>query len=264
MSRLLLGLPLCLLVASHHPEPSPRTGTASPLQTAEGVKDALPVDDPVAFLGKCLERYDQSGIKGYHCTFRKQERLGGELKPSEDIDVFFREEPHSVFFNWQKGQRKANRALFVEGENGGKMLANPAGLAGRLVKVVERDVDGEDAKQSGRYTLRDFGLKKACQRSYKAWKAAQDNGTLQAEYLGVHKVREAGDRPCYVVRRVCAKPEDDGVVTVTLYIDKEHWLQVGSILKDGEGKLIGEYFFRDIRFNPEFKPEQFERSSLTP
>ena len=40
---------------------------------------------------------------------------------------------------WLKGQRKANAALYVEGENNNMMLANPTGLAGKLVKVVSRD-----------------------------------------------------------------------------------------------------------------------------
>ena len=30
-----------------------------------------------------------------------------------------------------------------------------------------------------------------------------------------------------------------------------------------DGKLIGEYLYRDIHLNPEFKPNQFEASALT-
>ena len=34
-------------------------------------------------------------------------------------------------------------------------------------------------------------------------------------------------------------------------------------LKDEKGRLIGEYMFRDLHTNPEFKPDQFKRSALT-
>jgi outer membrane lipoprotein-sorting protein len=131
------------------------------------------------------------------------------------------------------------------------------------VKVVERDVDGEDARQSGRYTMKEFGLKIAVQKTYRDWKAAKDKGMFRVQYLGIRKVREAGNRLCYTLRRTCTVPEEEGVTEVTIYIDKENWLQVGSILKGEDGKLIGEYMFRDLRINPEFKPNQFKRSALT-
>ena len=79
----------------------------------------------------------------------------------------------------------------------------------------------------------------------------------------LRKVREAGDRLCYALRRTCAEPEEDQVTEVTIYIDKETWFQIGSVLKAEDGKLIGEYIFRDIHLNPTFKPNQFERSAVS-
>jgi len=239
---------VCLLSA---PQPSGTT------------REPLPTGDVVRFLEKCVQHYEQLGIQGYSVILHKQERIGGKLQPSEDIECFYREKPYSVFMHWLHGQRKAESSLYVEGENGGKMLAKPAGLAGVFVKVVERDVDGEDARQSGRYTMKEFGLKAAIQKTYRDWKAAKEKGTLHVEYLGVRKVREVGDRPCYVLRRTCSEPEEDNITDITIYIDKETWLQMGTVLKDPNGKLIGEYMFRDLRINPEFKPNQFTRSALT-
>lgn len=260
MYRLWLCLPLCLLLAPDRPEGTPVAARA----VLAADQEPLPEGDPVRFLEKCLERYKQNGIKGYSATFHKQERISGKLQPSEEMEFHYREQPFSVFMRWRQGQRKANAALYVEGENQNQMLANPTGLAGKLVKVAARDPEGEDARQSGRYSIKEAGLKKAAQRSLKSWKAARENGSLRTEYLGVRQVREVGGRLCYTLRRTCAKPEEDGVLEVTLYIDKETWLQVGSVLKGEEGKLIGDYFFREIRLNPPFKPDQFQRSALTP
>src|SRR5438876_7012748 len=118
MSRLLPCLPLCLLLA---PAPGQETPAVPLAPAAATQQEPLPESDPVRFLEKCLERYDQSGVKGYSCLFHKQERIGGKLQPSEEIELFVREQPLSVLMRWRKGQRKANAALYVEGENNNLM-----------------------------------------------------------------------------------------------------------------------------------------------
>jgi hypothetical protein len=273
--RLLLFL-LCLFLACVPDQPT--DDVRSPIPVPDRVADngsslpsaaqleTLAREDPVAFLEACIRRY-QREVKGYHLTMQKQERIGGKLKPKEIIDVYFREKPFSVTFRWIEGAGQAERALYVEGENGGKMLVRPEGQIARAIvgDVVERDVDGPEAKQGGRYPLSESGIKKGALRTLASWKAAKEQNALHVEYRGVIKVKEAGDRDCYVLRRTrYAKPENDGVTELTIYIDKETWLQVGSTLKGEGGKLIGEYFFRDIRLNPDFKPDQFKRAALVP
>ena len=274
MFRVLLCLPLCMLTV---PTPSENflhssllteekvNDDSSPLPDAIGL-ERLARDNPVGFLETCLKRYQRT-VKGYTCTFQKQERLEGRLQSTEIIDIACREEPFSVYFQWSKGERLAERSLYVEGENEGSMLARPAGKLARAVAgdVVIRDPEGRDARQSGRYSIKDFGLKKGSLRTLASWKAAKEKGTLHVEYLGEKKVKEAGDRLCYVLKRTqYEKPEEDGIIELTTYIDKDTWLQVGSVLKGEDRKLIAEYFFRDIRINPEFKAEQFKRAALMP
>jgi hypothetical protein len=266
----LLGFPLAvyLLLAEQPSEAREQASGAEEGKAAEvkGEKtppDPLPDNDPVAFLEKCVERYRRE-VQGYSLTLQKQERLKGKLYPKEIIEVHFKEKPHSVYMRWLQNPRKAAAVVYVEGQNNGKMLVHPAGIAGRFIKVVERDVEGPEAKESGRYPLSQFGIKHGMLRTLAGWKAAREEGKLKVEYLGVHQVKEVGDRPCYKLRRTYEEPEKDGVTELTIYLDKENWLQVGSQLKGEGGRLIAEYFFRDIRLNPEFKKDQFERSALTP
>jgi hypothetical protein len=228
--------------------------------------ERLARDNPIAFLENCIRRYKRD-VKGYSLVMHKRERIDGKLQRKELIEVFFKEEPFSVYFRWLEGARKAERALYVEGENKGKMLARPNGALQRTVvgDIVERDVDGSDARQSGRYTLAEFGLKKGALRTLATWKAAKENGALHVEYLGEVKIPEAGNRVCYQLRRApYQKPEEDGITELTMYIDKETWLMVGTVLKGKNGDLIGEYYFRDIQLNPEFKEDQFTREALKP
>ncbi len=260
MYRLLVCLPFCFFLAPSPVELTPAAGV--PLGQPAG-EEPLPSGDPVAQLQKCLDHVNRENLGGYSLTMHKQERIGGILQPSEDIEVFYRTQPHSVFMHWVKGARKAENVLYVQGENNGNMLVHPAGIAGRLVKVVSRDPEGEDAKASGRYPVTQFGLKEMLDRSAKNWQAAKESGKCQMEYLGLRKIRETGDRLCYVLRRTCNPPDADGVTEVTVYLDKETCFQVGSVLKDAENRLLGEYIYRDIQLNPQFKSNQFEASALT-
>jgi hypothetical protein len=282
MSRWKLYLPVCLLtlpllvylLAASGPAGFDRRPTAlpnvPPVADADALPDAARMEDlartdSVAFLENCLRRQARE-VKGYHLLMQKQERLGGTLHPRELVEVHFKEQPHSVLLIWKEGARKAERALYVEGENNGKMLARPYGrLAQRIAgEVVERDVDGPDARQSGRFTLDQYGLRKATERYYAAWKAAHDKGTLNVEYKGIAPLPEAGGKRCYQFHRLLAEPENDGVFDQTLFMYEENWLMAGSVVMGVKGQLIGEYYFRDIELNPEFKPGQFTREALVP
>jgi len=221
--------------------------------------------NPVAFLENCLRKHARE-VKGYTLKLHKQENIGGRINPAEVIDVAFLDKPHSVLFIWQEGARLAERVLYVEGQNGGMMLARPRGGVARLVAgdVVKREVNGADAKQSGRYTLDQFGFKKAEERTLQAWRKAQEEQALNVEYLGLKKVPEVGDRTCFVLRRLNKVADPDGVKETTFYVDAENWLQIGAVSKDEMGLLIGSYFFRDVKLNPAFGKEQFTAAALKP
>lgn len=234
-----------------------------------GVRDALALDkllrdQPLVFLEKCLERYERD-VDGYTLTMLKRERIGGKLYPPsgyEKVHAYFREHPFSVLMNWQENARLAQKVLYVHGENNGKMLVRPTGLLlGAL--VVTRDVDGPDAKEAGHYTPNQFGLFLAMKRSVDSMRNAQARGTLHVKYDGIVTLHEIGDRPCYKFVRTPYEPhEEEGLNELTLYVDTETWLQVGSTLRDGKGELIGEYFFRDLELNPSFRRDQFKRGAI--
>ena len=260
MYRLLVILPFCLLLS---PEQRQVTASAVPLAAISEVQEPLPGGDPITFLEKCIERYDRQDIKEYAVVLLKQERINEKLNPSEEIEVSYRSKPHSVLMRWLKGARRAEAALYVEGENKGMMLVHPTGLAGKLASVVSRDPEGPDAKEAGRYSIKEVGLRESMQRTLRDWQKAKQAGTLRVKDLGVRKVIEAGNRDCYTLQRTCEPGENAGILEVTAYIDKESWLQVRTVLKGEDNKLLGDYIFRDIRLKPQFKTDPFQRSALS-
>jgi uncharacterized protein DUF1571 len=224
-------------------------------------------NDPLAFLQNCLKQYEKN-VRGYQVTMQKQERLQGRLQNREVIEVAFREQPFSVFMRWLEGAKKADRVVFVAGENEGMMLAHPSGVAGKLVKVVKRKVDSEEARQSGRYTVDQFGFKNSLQRILSSLETAKQKGALHLEFQGETKVFESDQRICFKLKRTYAAPEADGTEDLTLYVDRENFLPIGIVVRGkvdaatGNRELLGEYFFRDLRLNPQFSPQQFNEAAF--
>lgn len=224
-------------------------------------------NDPFAFLENCLKHYDQT-VRGYQLTMQKQERLQGRLQNKEVIEVAFREQPFSVSMRWLEGAKKADRVAYVAGENDGMMLAHPTGVAGKLVKVVKRKVDSEEARESGRYTLDQFGFKNSLKRILGSMQDAKKKNNLHLEFLGEAKVLESDQRICFKLKRTYAQPENDGTQELTVYVDRENFLPVGIVVKgkidpaSGNRELLGEYFFRDLRLNPQISAAQFKESAF--
>jgi hypothetical protein len=287
VSKLLPWFVLCLVLGPHlipfeppdSREPSSSTEVVEFKDDGQALPErerlaSLAEKDPVAFLEACLRRYARE-VKSYTVTLQKQERLKGNLEKKEIIDISFREQPFSVLFRWKQGARLATRALYIEGENRdektgrSQVVIKPGGLGGSLLKLgggdglVTRDPEGTDARKCSRYTINEFGLNIALERTLSAWKAAREKDALHVEYLGKQKPEQAGARECFVLRRSrYAKPEVDGITEQTLYIDTENWLMVGSVLRNADDRLIAEYWFRDIRLNVEFDRDLFTRKSV--
>jgi len=139
------------------------------------------------------------------------------------------------------------------------------------------------AKDLSRYCIRDAGLYRAMLRTHEAWQTRQAAGELKIEYLG-KKTPEKIGRACYVIKRICPRTELDsfevggtatndpkvvateGFTEVTIYVDVERWLQVGTELyrtePDGTRVLVGTYYFRDVQLNPAIPPDTFTITGL--
>jgi len=234
-------------------------------QHATGLFEDLCYAQPVRFLQLCIAHY-QREVTGYRCMMYKRERIKGKLKDLEVVRCHFKETPFSLHMNWEKGAGLAKKVLYVAGENNGNLVARPgipALLPERLRPLQERDPEGEDAKNSGRYTVKQFGIYLGTDRTVKAMLRAAERGKLFVQYYGVVTVPQLGGRMCYkLVRKPYEPPEEEGVNELTIYIDVETLLQTGSELRDSNGSLLAEYYFRDVELNPRFDEKQFIRAAL--
>ncbi|MGL4551687.1 MAG: DUF1571 domain-containing protein [Gemmataceae bacterium] len=258
MGRLLLLLPLCLLLAPEFPRrPRLPRATVRAAAPAAPQMERLAASDPVAFLEACVARYDRE-VTSYTTLLVKQERIAGTLQPEEWMRCWFREKPtFRVLMQWERGQRLAHRTLYVEGQNDGLLLVKPTGLLGRA-GTARRAPDSADAKSSARYPANEFGIQAGTRRTLAGWRAARD---LKVTFGGLKTPPELG-YPCWQMVRPDYTPEGDGVAHSTYYIDPATWLQVGSVLKDADGKVIGRYYFTELKLNAEIADDTFTEKGL--
>ena len=167
-------------------------------------------------------------------------------------------------------------SLFVE-EKGSAEDKITAALGFTTIKT---DVNGILARGASRYCMKDAGLYGAMLRSHLVWKKRQDHKELTWRLVEKRPVQEVGGRVCYVIERTSPSPEVDpfeiggepnlggkppaevGQVRITLYIDAERWLQVGSELTRQDGHLLGAYYFRDINLHPTFADDTFTTEGM--
>lgn len=267
--------------------------------------DRLARDEPVNMLAECLKRY-QREVKGAQFVVEKQERIGGkpkhpEMPPVEIIEARVRgdvPDPDTkqtaieVMMKWKSGAKSFLGAditgtLFSErpksegGYDGKVVTWRPKAILSSLSNPVAPNTDL--AKGQSRYCIRDAGLYRTMLRTHEAWKNRQAAGELRIEYLGKQTPEKIG-RECHVIRRTCPRMEIDafelggvanndpkvvaaeGFTEVTIYIDTQRWLQVGSELfrtePDGTRVLVGAYYFRDVVLNPSFPPDAFSVETL--
>ncbi len=225
---------------------------------SDAVMCRLAAQNPLEMLDVCLKRYHRE-VNGYCGRMRKQERIKGKLNPPELIDFCFREEPYSVLMKWREGARDVKSSLYIQGQN-----RNLAAIVTNTRIPISWDIDpeGRRARDAGRYSIREFSIRQGTERVQRAWLDAAEHGTLHVEYLGKMPVAELDGRMCYVLKRTCDPPEDDGIATVEIDIDAENWLQIGSTLRDADGELIAKYQFFNLKINPNYDEHQFDRAML--
>jgi hypothetical protein len=245
--------------------------------------------DAVAMLAACLTNYEKEAT-GFRATLAKRERLKGKVHEPESVRVVAtgdvagpdRKTHIQVRMIWDQGahadafSNPVRGSLYVEDQAAEQLVIFRPTAA--FLKEFSIPYKSDLAREASRYCIKDAGLYRSMLRTYSAWKRRQDAGELTVSYLGKRVVPEVGGRECYVVKRTCKSAEvdpfaldeqpptdakvidRDGFTEVTLFIDAERRLQVGTVIRRTDGELVGEYFFRDV----ELVKAAFPSDTFTP
>ena len=254
-----------------------RTGYSPPGE----VGPARPESDPVRFLEQTRDQV-AAEIKGYRATLRKQERILGTLHPPEVVAISVRMQPYAVRLRWQSGARSVlgstvEGLVYSTGANDGRLTVwRPSATLSFLRYLDVRPTDTA-ARQAARYSVTEASMAHAAERTARVWREAADK--LDFRYDGVRQDAPVGGRPCHVLTRFSDPPEvdsflldepnpdlaerpDDAAASVTIWVDVETGLQLGSELRRADGELVGSYFFTNLELNPSFGADEFSREGL--
>lgn len=226
-------------------------GQKSPRQVRE--LERLAAEDHVALLQRALAHYRDS-FQDYTCTLIKQERINGQLRPEQWIEVKYADRPFSVSMHWVKNAPLGDRVLYVEGRHNGRMLVQPKGLLGKLVGTVLRVPDGPEVMANTLRPVTMFGFRRSMESLLRVYTLAATRGDNEMRFDGYREV--AGRRALVLERRLPFR-KDYPAKTTIWYLDAEHLVPLGLKGYDWDDQLVCSYVYKDVKLNVGLKPTDF-------
>jgi outer membrane lipoprotein-sorting protein len=215
--------------------------------------------DPQALILSTRESFQS--IQDYTATFIKQERINGKLREPELV-LFKFQKPFKIYMKWTAGSKEGQEVLYVEGKNGGKVLAHPGfgGFLGGMLALVlptfAISPGGPTAMKENLHPITNAGIGNIIENIIQNNNIALANNDL---HLSIKGEAEVDGRPCIVIERVL--PEENGYPAhrAQLYIDKTINLPVKLVLHDWSGQLLAQYEYTNLNLNPGLEPINFQR-----
>ena len=186
----------------------------------------------------------------YTARFEKQERIGGRLRPLEEVEVTIREDPLSVRMRWVGRIDRGKDALYVEDENDDRLRVY---TGHKSVKMrLNLDPDGDTAMKGNRHPMTDMGLLTLARGLLQGAGESAPAAKESFHYLG--RSRLLGREVRLVGRRTFAA--GDAPPQHVLYaLDAERGFPLMAVRYDGDGRLVELYRYRNV--NPAVKvPDQ--------
>ncbi len=207
-------------------------------------------EDPVGLLVRALQRYDDR-VADYAGTFVLQERIDGRLNRQMTNNFKFRTSPFSLMMHRVEGGGRLSKLVYVAGLNDGKMIVQPAGFLRALASRVKLDPLGSTARASSLNPITDFGLRCTISRVLEAYRAAQAQGQLNSECLGLGELDGT---------QVLTLSKSSATEKTVIDMEVDTLLPLRIRRYTIEGEIIAMYRYKDLRFNcgladSDFTPE---------
>ena len=230
---------------------NPTARTSAPDAVAR--LEQLARTDHVKLLRQALKHYDQT-YHNYTCTFVKQERISGRLRPAQWIEAKFRQKPFSVAMKWTKNIPLGDRALYLEGKYNGMMLIRPSGMAGWLLGTQMRDPTSKQVMENTLRPITMFGFRNSLESLLEVYELAAGRQECENTYEGRQKVFE--EEALVLVRTL--PPRDDYPAKKTVvYLSTKHLVPLAVEGYDWDDQLICRYLFKDVNFQVNLTDEDF-------
>lgn len=223
-----------------------------------GHGEIRPAYDGAAYLVRLRnEPPSQSGTKGYSLAvralkaaealdtytarFEKQERIGGRLRPLEEVEVAIREDPLSIRMKWVGRIDRGKDALYVEDENDDRLRVYTGHKS--LKMRLNLDPDGDTAMKGNRHPMTGLGLLTLARGLLQGAGEAAPAPKESFRHLG--RSRLLGREVNLVGRRTF--PAGDAPPQHVLYaLDAERGFPLMAVRYDGRGRLVELYCYKKV------------------
>jgi len=207
---------------------------------------------PLDLLKDAVSLYDAS-IRDYEGIFAQQAIFKGKLEKLSISRFRFRQSPFSVAMHVTEGADRADRMLYVEGKNDGKLLVHPTGFLGKLTRCIAVDPGGCEVREGSPRSITEFGFRNMLTQSLERFTKASRQGSLQMKCLGIG---ELGGR------RILALRGGDSGGHLLIELEIERLLPVRIREYGADGRMVGLFWFKEFRINCGFGDSDFTKKSI--
>ncbi len=221
-----------------------------------------PLDRALDIARRDLAR-SQANVVDYTAMLVKRERVGGTLNPHQFMVVKVRNRkvangritrPFSVYLGFVKpSSTKGREVIYVEGRDGGNLVAHEGGFKGRFLPTVTIPPDGMLAMRGQRYPITDVGIENLIVKLLERGQKARKSPDVMCEFRKNARVQ---NRTCTVmqVTQPTRRPEAD-FFQAQVFIDDQLNLPIRYVAYDwpankGEPlKILEEYNYLNLKVN---------------
>jgi hypothetical protein len=223
---------------------------SKPANAATSIPVENPIERALRTIRSCQSRFES--VNDYTCTFYKRERIDGRLTPLYVMSMKARTRPKSIYFKFEDPY-KGREAIFVEGQNGGKILAHDVGFTKFLGGTLEMEPTCSLAMEDNRHPITDAGIGALIDTIARRWAAELS----PEESIVVHDPgMMIGPRRCVMVESIHPRRQPDYLFhKVRLFIDSELNLPIrfeGYDWPSEQGStadLVEEYSYINLKLN---------------
>jgi hypothetical protein len=201
------------------------------------------IPDPDLLLAGAEAKLDK--LKTYQVRISRQERVGGQLQPQEEILLSIRRDPKAVRLEWTDGASKGREVIYSAKLDPRMIFVHHPGAA-VVLPAMKIPVDSPLITKNSRHKITDAGFETIVENMLKARGDAQDDqrGGALLQYKGL-KTPDGFDRRCHHFVRRSKTGE-----TWNVYLDSQSMLPRLVLAEDSRGELLERYVYHEVRENP--------------
>jgi len=197
-----------------------------------------------------VEQFDQ--VNDYTCRLDKRVRKGDTMY--EELNIFVKYmKPTHYYFRWDQGPQKGQEAIFIAGENSGRIVAHSGGFFRFL--TLHLTPEGSIAMEKNRHPLSHSGLEKIMYLIETNYELSRKSGQDTIRYKGNDRY---DGRDVLVIEGVFPEGQGYYAHVITISLDREIKLPVKVSVYDWSDTLVEEYVFRDLSINVGLSRHDFD------